>query len=172
MPQESESTSVGCGAIIGLALFIYVMIAYDKVRLINTTNLYSGYVDMINWTVSYAITEIVFVSSFLGIVILGICCACCLMSDENAGIPLIVMMCIYFLGSFVTSIVFMALGIPIKNNVEYICLHPDTNTTDMCNYYNNYFNPILIILIVIVAINCLAAAGLICIGCLGCLSKD
>lgn len=167
--DEGKGGSVACGGIsgiLGLVFFIYLMVAFSTVNLKDLTGLVPDYVNMINWVKTLAFVEFGIIGSMFVFAIVGICC---IAASENAGPAIaILLFAIIFLSTFIIQIVFVAQGVPIKNNADHICQQSfvNSNYTQMCDFHNNYYNPLFIILCVLLALNCLnfliiGVAGLI-----------
>jgi hypothetical protein len=171
MSEENKGDSGACTSavgLLGLALFIYAMIVFDQVKNKDLVGLNNNYVNMINWSISFAYAEIGLLCSCVAVVIVGFSAMLCF---DNPGV-LIVLIVFQLLAGFITSIVYVASAVPIKNSVSSICGVVSINTTEMCNFYSTDFNPMVIILIVLLAFNCLNFLIIGCAGGIMCLAGD
>jgi hypothetical protein len=145
-----------CGTIsgiLGLVFFIYLMVAFSTVNLKDLTGLVPFYVDMINWVKYIAYADFAVISSIFVFGITSICSIVC--CGEGGAYVALLLFSIFFLGAYIIQVVFVAQGVPIIYNTDYICQQDNLNSnyTQMCNFHDGYFNPLFIILCLLLGIN-------------------
>lgn len=139
--------------LLGLVFFIYLMVAFSAVDSKDLTGLVPYYVDMINWVKYISYAEFAIITSIFVFGITAICSIVC--CGEGGMLLALLLFAIFFLGTYIIQIVFVAQGAIIKGNIDYICQqdHINSNYTQTCNFHNGYFNPLFIILCTLLGIN-------------------